>query len=355
MSICFSILDVNVPEQKASWNAFIESQSQATPYHLSGWGEAVQAAYGFTPEYWVATNGGNIVAVCPTVIMRSLKGKKSMCSLPYCDLGGILAIDEMTKKAMLEQLITHSTKQGISSVELRESYPEITQVNEAPEGEKVRMLLALPDSADALMAQFKSKLRSQIRKAEKNGLHFKVISGNKVASAELNEFYAIIAENMRLLGSPVHSKGWYRALIAAYQDQAYIALVYTEDIAIGAALVIKTKDKAVIPWASTRAKYNRLAPNMLLYWAVLSEAANQHLSEFDFGRSTVGEGTFNFKKQWGCLPQKLNWQSFENGSIKPAEHINMSSSRALIESVWQKLPLSMTNTIGPKVRKYISL
>jgi hypothetical protein len=94
---------------------------------------------------------------------------------------------------------------------------------------------------------------------------------------------------------------------------------------------------------------------MLLYWAVLSEAADQQLSEFDFGRSTVGEGTFNFKKQWGCLPQKLHWQSYEDGSIKHIKHINMSSSRALIESIWQKLPLRVTNTIGPKVRKYISL
>jgi len=217
------------------------------------------------------------------------------------------------------------------------------------------MLLSLPENAEALMAQFKSKLRSQIRKAEKNGLSFKITSGEQVRDPQLNDFYAIIAENMRMLGSPVHSKAWYQALVNAYSKQCYIALVYLDEIAVGAALVIKTRDKAVIPWASTRSKYNPLAPNMLLYWAVLSEAANQQISEFDFGRSTVGEGTFNFKKQWGCLPQKLNWQHYEDGSIKLAEHINMSPSRALIESVWQKLPLSVTNTLGPRVRKYISL
>ncbi|WP_371192500.1 GNAT family N-acetyltransferase [Glaciecola sp. SC05] len=355
MSLSFSLLTLGTPEDDARWDMFVHAHPESTPYHLCAWGKAVQASYGFKPEYWLALNGQEIVALCPTVNMRSLKAKKSICSLPYCDLGGILALDDESKLALREHILAHSAANGITSVELRESDSELTQASEAPAGQKVRMLLPLPENAEALMAQFKSKLRSQIRKAEKNGLSFKIIKGEDISLANTNDFYDIIAENMRLLGSPVHSKAWYQALIRAYGQHVYIALVYSDDIAIGAALVIKTTSKAVIPWASTRAKYNRLAPNMLLYWAVLSEATHQQLNEFDFGRSTVGEGTFNFKKQWGCLPQKLNWQSFENGSIKTAEHINMSSSRALIESVWQKLPLSVTNSIGPKVRKYISL
>jgi FemAB-related protein (PEP-CTERM system-associated) len=229
------------------------------------------------------------------------------------------------------------------------------QISEANDGDKVRMLLSLPASADELMAQFKSKLRSQIRKAEKNGLSYKIIATPQTDTQALNDFYAVIAENMRLLGSPVHSKKWYREVLACYGEHVYLALVEFEGIVVGAALVITTNNKAVIPWASTRADYNRLAPNMLLYWAVLSEAANRGMQEFDFGRSTVGEGTYNFKKQWGCLPQALNWQVYKNGTIQMAEHIKKSSDREIVEKVWRKLPLALTNNLGPKVRKYISL
>lgn len=355
MSISFILLNHDAPEDLTRWDDFVHAHKDATPYHLAAWGKAVKAAYGFLPDYWMAIEEENIVAICPSIHMRSLRAKQSICSLPYCDVGGILAVSEDAKAAMLAHLLQQSAKHDISTLELRESDNHLLASEDTPEGVKVRMLLSLPESADALMAKFKSKLRSQIRKAEKNGLSAKLFSGGDITDHILNEFYAIIAENMRLLGSPVHSKAWYQAIVSAYSENLYIALVYFEDKAVGAALVLTTKQKASIPWASTRAEYNRLAPNMLLYWAVLSEAASQQLSEFDFGRSTAGEGTFNFKKQWGCLAQKLNWQSFENGSIKPAEHINMSSSRALVESIWQRLPLSVTNFVGPKVRKYISL
>lgn len=355
MSIEFSLLSFANAAAIEQWDAFVNVHAKATPYHLSAWGKAVQSAYGFHPEYWIAKEHEHIVAICPSVQMRSLRAKKTICSLPYCDIGGILAVDQSSKHAMLKQLIKHSAEQGIASLELRETHQPLVLPEQAPLGEKVRMLLSLPDSAEALMAQFKSKLRSQIRKAEKNGLSANIFNLNDVNDTVLNEFYAIIAANMRQLGSPVHSKAWYQAIVKTYAQNMYLCLVYFDKTAVGAALVLKTDKKAVIPWASTRAEYNRLAPNMLLYWSVLSEAAEQGLDEFDFGRSTVGEGTFNFKKQWGCFAQTLHWQHYYDGSIQPAEHLNTSSTRELVASIWQRLPLSMSNTIGPKVRKYISL
>jgi hypothetical protein len=72
---------------------------------------------------------------------------------------------------------------------------------------KVRMILSLPDSSDALMKSFKSKLRSQIRRPVKDGLYSRIGSGEL-----LDDFYFVFAKNMRDLGSPVHS----RDLIDAY-------------------------------------------------------------------------------------------------------------------------------------------
>jgi len=344
---------------QAQWNEFVLSHPDATPYHLFAWGQAVERAYGFKKHYWLMYENEQLCAIMPGVYMRTLVGKITLCSLPYCDIGGVLAISEEHKQALLAHLHQHYAhpQLGCKSIEVREANNTLLALNEAVEGEKVRMLLSLPESADELMAQFKSKLRSQIRKAEKNGLSFRIVSHSpsNLDKQALDDFYAVIAENMRLLGSPVHSKKWYKEILSSYGEQAYLALVEFEGIVVGAALVITTHNKAVIPWASTRADYNRLAPNMLLYWAVLGEATTRGMQEFDFGRSTVGEGTYNFKKQWGCLPQALNWQVYKNGSIQVAEHIKTSPARELVENVWRKLPLSVTNTLGPKVRKYISL
>jgi FemAB-related protein (PEP-CTERM system-associated) len=355
---------------KDEWDRFVLAHNAATPYHLFAWGEAVQNAYGFAMHYWLArdSQSNRIVAVLPAVKIRSLKGKSSLCSLPYCDLGGILAFDEADYAAMLEyttdiygQSLNGKSQHKQTSalaLELRNHENELLDVSEAPAGAKVRMLLPLPENADALMAQFKSKLRSQIRKAEKNGLSYKIVTPQQSDIGQAtDEFYDIIAQNMHLLGSPVHSKAWYDEIVKAYNSNLYFALVYSDDVAVGAALIISTQNKAVVPWASTRAEYNRLAPNMLLYWALLSEAANRGIQEFDFGRSTVGEGTYNFKKQWGAVPQKLMWQQYQNGKIQNTSASSGSTSKArnLVENVWRRLPLSVSTALGSRLRKFISL
>lgn len=355
---------------KDEWDSFVLAHNEATPYHLFAWGEAVQNAYGFAMHYWLArdTQSNQIVAVLPAIKIRSVKGRYSLCSLPYCDLGGILANNEASYAAMLEYA-TDTYGQSLNgnsphkhtsalALELRNHENELLEVSEASAGIKVRMLLPLPENADALMAQFKSKLRSQIRKAEKNGLSYKIVTPQQSnAGQATDEFYDIIAQNMHLLGSPVHSKAWYEEIIKAYNSNLYLALVYSEDVAVGAALIISTQNKAVVPWASTRAQYNRLAPNMLLYWALLSEAANRGIQEFDFGRSTVGEGTYNFKKQWGAVPQKLVWQQYQNGEMQNTITNSSSTSKArnLVENVWRRLPLSVSTALGSRLRKFISL
>ena len=100
---------------------------------------------------------------------------------------------------------------------------------------------------------------------------------------------------------------------------------------------------------------------MLLYWAFLAFAADNRYRQFDFGRSTPGEGTYSFKEQWGARPQSLYWYELpteatrKKASKGKLSQNNSSSKRQLMASLWQKLPQSGTDWLGPKVRKYISL
>lgn len=355
------------------WDKYVLAHKDSTPYHLTAWGGAVEKAYGFPCLYIVAvdTQNDSIVGILPVVEMKTLRGKKQLCALPYCDVGGILSDNDTIAAAIRTYLISYANEANIEDLEIRGLDPKILKVADAPKQEKVRMLLSLPDDSEALMAQFKSKLRSQIRKAEKNGLHFNIYRTNGLSSSQdqtseplseltitpdvLDDFYHIMCKNMHNLGSPVHSLAWYQAIVEKYNNNVSIAIVKYEDIAVGAGLVLQCGDKAVIPWASTLGEYNRLAPNMLLYWAVLSASCNNGARLFDFGRSTVGEGTFNFKKQWGCDAQQLLWEQIENGNSvmnKPGE---TSSMRLFAENTWRKMPLGFTKFLGPKIRPYISL
>jgi len=220
------------------------------------------------------------------------------------------------------------------------------------------MLCDLPESSEALFKSYKPKLRSQIRKAEKNGLRSEL----RTEADAVNLFYDVFAQNMRRLGSPVHSLQWFQELKAAYGEHMVIGVVFQNDTPVGAGIVLLGGKQACIPWASTLEEFNRLAPNMLLYWTLLSHVCDLGYTQFDFGRSTLNEGTYRFKKQWGAQPYELIWTTYRNGEAIPAS-VELNGTRAsatsrlrpLIENIWRRMPLPFTNWLGPKLRRYITL
>ena len=213
------------------------------------------------------------------------------------------------------------------------------------------MILALPASADELFDSFKAKLRSQVRKASKNGLEFH--AGR--SRSDLEKFYAVFSRNMRDLGSPVHSFAWFEAIRSLYGDNILVAVVSMGGKPVGAGILLRAGVRVAVPWASTLREFNRLAPNMLLYWKLLEYATTAGCSEFDFGRSTYNEGTYRFKRQWGAAPVALSWVSIAaDGEVQKTASTS-GAARTLAESAWRRLPIPIANFAGPRIRKYIAL
>ena len=332
------------------WDDYVQQHEGHSPYHLFAWLAAVESAYSHQVFYLAAKQGSKVVGILPLVnISVPLKGG-ALCSLPFCDVGGCLADNSEIQVALEQKAAELKQQLNSKSIEYREraKHNEDAQL----EGRKVSMLLSLPDTSEELFSSFKSKLRSQIRKAEKNGLVYELGTSQQF----INEFYAVFSENMHRLGSPVHSKKWLESICEQYKEQCIIAVVKLDGVAVGAGMVLFSNDKACIPWASTRAEYNRLSPNMMLYWALLKFVTEQGCKEFDFGRSTYNEGTFRFKQQWGAKPTLLAWRDDNSKDDSQVEIMQSTSSlKLLVASIWKKLPLAVANTIGPKLRRYISL
>ncbi|RDV29428.1 GNAT family N-acetyltransferase [Alteromonas aestuariivivens] len=338
-----------------AWNAYVAADPLATPYHRFEWQRAVNQAYGHPIAGLMALSKSTnaVVGVLPAIQMNIPFAGRKICALPYCDAGYGLADSPEILAAMRNGLIEFNQRQSGKYVEIR----DVTQTpmdSGAMQGQKVRMLLTLPESSEALLASFKSKLRSQIRKAEKNGLTVSLGTQSEFIEA----FYQVYARNMRDLGSPVHKQAWFEQIIRHYGDNALISVVYKGEHPAGAGLILKNGSSACIPWASTLREYNPLAPNMLLYWSLLEHCADNGIRLFDFGRSTYEEGTYRFKKQWGAEPQLLLWKKFNHQAQPLADSGRESGSgslRAMVENTWRKLPLGFTIKAGALIRPYISL
>ncbi len=232
---------------------------------------------------------------------------------------------------------------GASHVELRHTAAQLA--GWPTRTDKVSMRRALPDSAATLNKQLGASLRSQIRRPIKAGA-----SAAHGGAELLDEFYAVFAENMRDLGTPVYPRSLFAAVLREFPQRARICVIRIGARPVAAGFTIGHRGMLEIPWASSLREFNPTSVNMLLYAQLLEQAIADGYAVFDFGRSTVDSGTYRFKRQWGAEPVQLHWHYWlRDGRAEPPK-LNPDNPRyrAAI-SAWQRLPLGLANRLGPMI------
>ncbi|MEI9475105.1 MAG: FemAB family XrtA/PEP-CTERM system-associated protein [Deltaproteobacteria bacterium] len=362
------LLDENLHSR---WKEYVASHPHSAFSHHLGWKNIIEKTYGHKTYYMVAVRveeeERSVAGVLPLVHIKHPLLTNNLVSLPFLDYGGILADNPEAENSLLAEAIRLARSLRVRSIELRHLEPIFSLKSNGEDktasmaetkfldwsihvrSHKVRMLLALPSSSEMLMKSFKSKLRSQIHKPIKEGLV------SKVGGEELvDDFYEVFSTNMRDLGSPVHSKELIVNVLHQFRQVAKIVMIYRNETPVACSLMIGFKDTMSNPWASSLLEYRELSPNMLLYWTMLEYASNRGFKFFDFGRSSVDEGTYHFKEQWGAKPLPLAWYYISNGRRFDSMGTDKTKFNKAI-SCWQKLPVPITKVIGPMIRKYISL
>jgi serine/alanine adding enzyme len=358
-------------EIPASWDDYVKGNQNASVYHLRAWRSVIHGAYRKDAYYLIAESegAGRVVGILPLVHMRHWLFGNSLVSMPFFDGGGVLADDPGIAGRLRATAVELASTLGADAIEFRQgNEPASESAPAVPLGSRaevqgvrsvwtecadaqarVRMILDLPGDPGLLMANFKSKLRSQIMKPMKLGLDT-VVGGVEL----LEDFYAVFAENMRDLGSPVHSVALIEKTLVAFPRDSRLFVVYGNGTAMAASLTVGFRQVLMNPWASALRRYRDLSPNMLLYWSMLDFACRNAYRAFDFGRSRVGEGTHKFKAQWGAREVPLVWHRITrnaDGAAGIADRDRLSMAVRL----WKRIPVGITKVIGPPIRARIGL
>jgi FemAB-related protein (PEP-CTERM system-associated) len=258
----------------------------------------------------------------------------------------MLVDDEDVGKALVDAATHEASAFRASHLELRHV---ARQCQALPfRQHKLRMAMPLAATPEAHWTALDRKIRNQVRKAQKENLI--VTAGG----AELvGEFYAVFARNMRDLGTPVYPRSLFAETVAAFPDSATVHLVRREGQAIAAGFTVRFRDTVLNPWASSLREFRSLCPNVLLYWAMVEQAVRAGASVFDFGRSSPGGGTHQFKEQWGAKATPMHW---EYVLLSRAEPPNQGPSNPKFERLietWKRLPLPVANIVGPMIARQL--
>lgn len=329
----------------ADWDAFVDSIPKRPLYLRSGWTELAREVFGHETFFIEARDAsGALVGVLPLVRQRGLLGNFAT-SIPFFNYGGALGIGSQIELALMERAQSLARDLGCSYLELRDV--ELKARDWRVRTDKVSMILQLPSSSEALGKQLGSKLRSQVKRADREGV--RVRRGGRELLAD---FYRVFAQNMRDLGTPVYPVRFFESIMTRFADHVLIVVIDIREAPAAAGFLIFDGERAEIPWAACRADAKPLGANMKLYWEVLSTVIERKCTTFDFGRSTVNAGTYNFKKQWGAQPVQLHWHRWERNP-KPAGEDDQSESWLLRQAsaLWRHLPLSVANVLGPMLSR----
>jgi FemAB-related protein (PEP-CTERM system-associated) len=337
------IISTTIPE--ARWDAFVERQAGATSYHLWRWRRVMERAFGHHTVYLAACDRDEVVGVLPAVLIKSWMFGRSLVSLPFVNYGGVLATTREARHALVEEAAAVATREGAAHVELRHL---VRHFDDLPvKQHKVTMLLRLPSTEAEAWQQLDRKVRNQVKKAEKSGLTA------ETGDAELlPDFYSVFSHNMRDLGTPVYTRALFEAVLSEFSDRTRVFVVRADGEPVAAGIGHRFRDTVEMPWASSLRAARPLCANTLLYWHAIRDAIASGVTTFDFGRSTPGDGPYQFKQQWGAEPVPLAWEyRLLKGDLPNHSPSNPKFSAAV--AVWKRLPVSVATWLGPSIVRSI--
>jgi serine/alanine adding enzyme len=327
--------------------AYVARQPDATAYHDPAWPALIGRAFGHQSQYLAAFGpDGRVTGVLPLVHFASRVFGRFAVSLPFVNYGGVLADDPVAAQALVDSAVEDVRRNGGTHLELRHTSQRFPALY--PRRHKVAMRLALRTSADEQWSALDRKLRNQIRKAEKSG------AAVDTGGVELlDAFYAVFARNMRDLGTPVYGVRFFAEVLETFADRTRVFVVSVDKQPVAASLVLWHRGMIEVPWASAIRDFNPLCVNVLLYWEMLRFAIDRGFRVFDFGRSTPGEGTFQFKRQWGAEPLPLVWEYWTTPGRPVPDMSPHNPKYELAIRTWQRLPLRIATAVGPFIVRNI--
>lgn len=328
------------------WDAFVRAQPGWSHFHLYGWRGVMEQAMGHDTVYLVARDSSHeIEGVLPLVRVRSFAFGDYLVSMPFLNYGGPLGTDAAVA-ALAEAAVELADDFGCKLMELRSRHE--LPLDLPASHHKVTVTLPLtPGDPDSVLMSFKAKVRSQVRRPLKDDVS--VTFGHD----QLDDFYAVFAQHMRDLGTPVLARSWFEQIAATFRDSVWFGCARLPDgTPVAGGCGFQWADEFEMTWASSLWDYSRLAPNMLLYWRFMERAAKEGLETFNFGRCSPEGGTHKFKMQWGSQDEPLWWYHRHSDADATTPSPD-EGAYAWGPRLWRKLPLGFTNLLGPRIVRLI--
>jgi len=326
------------------WNEFVRRHAEGTFFHLAEWQDVLRKAFGHRSYYLLAERDGAICGVLPLAHMNSFIFGSALVSTPFCVYGGIVADDEAAHAALENEACALARKLGVQHLEMRNRRRRHPQW--PCKDLYVTFRKEIHPEAEANLSAIPRKQRAMVRKGIQKGLRSEV-------DQDTARHYALYSESLRNLGTPVFARKYLDVLREVFREDCEIRTVMSGDTPVASVLSFFFRDEVLPYYGGGSSAARSVAGNDFMYWAVMDAARERGLRIFDYGRSKRGTGAFEFKEHWGFVPEPLFYEYY---LVRAQEMPNLSPTNPKYQkaiALWQRLPLQLTQMIGPVAAKWL--
>jgi FemAB-related protein (PEP-CTERM system-associated) len=325
-------------DKVSAWDDFVRAHAEGTFFHLSAWREVLQKAFGHRSHYLYVESAGTVRGVLPLAEIRSMLFGHSLVSTPFCVYGGIVADGEAAAIALRDRACELARELGVDHLEMR------NRRRQHPDWPAKDLYVTfrkhILEESEANMLAIPRKQRAMVRKGIQKGLRAEM-------DDDVDRVFDIYSESLRNLGTPVFSRRYLQVLKQTFGADCEVLTVTTEGQPVASVLSFLFRDEVLPYYGGGTTAARAVAGNDFLYWEVMERARQQGRKLFDYGRSKIGSGAFDFKKNWGFEAEPLFYEYF---LVKATEMPNLSPANprySMVIKVWQRLPLWLTRRLGP--------
>ena len=220
--------------RREEWDAFVEERPKGTFFHLLGWRDVLEEAFGFRTHYLAARRDGRLAGVLPLCEVPSGLRRRRLLSLPFAVEAGVCALDVAAQHALDSAALALGAQRGAAHIELRDQLDGADFRIRAGTYYRFRRILRPTDEEN--FAAIPRKQRRMVRVGQRYGL---------VAGAEAPDvrvFHDLYARTVRRLGTPVFSCDYFRLLLRTFPGRCEILAVHSGTRPVAAVLSFLFRD-----------------------------------------------------------------------------------------------------------------
>ena len=368
-NLLLSTKEVNSSEIFSEWECYVQKHPQAHFFCHPLWLKALENEYGLKASVLVCHDSENnirgILPLMPTIGLpfkkKNLITSHRFSALPRTPLGGFLFDDKKVQQMLIKaaigkvsnnrntylQLKSYSSElneniQGLTKIEWRPSFclelPECsTQIRFGDKKRHHKVKWAVNKAVSLGVAVREAESEGDLKKWYK--LYLETVRWHMVAARPYN-FFKFLFDNLV-------PKGLMKILLAEYEVEG-------EKKLIAGSVYLSFNDTVFYSYNGRNEIGLTTHANDLIQWEAIHTACKDGYKYYDMGEVSGCNATLaQFKSKWGCDSKQIYHYYFSKDEYCSQNQLDESNGNKLLESVWRKLPLKVTQEIGVLTNRFL--